>query len=480
MNSEVFNSSLILKSPKEALDYLRHNREEIRYLFQTVAINRENTDQFAQVLLSILSKDFSPKELEDIILQSIFVHLAYYFKRANKDEYLDTCFGFVTNRYFRLRLDAWIKIRRYHTFHEHISQFQSYLTLITDALDETDDGNGNELLQDIEDYQHYAKEHLSHEVYTELNGLFTSKELEDQFPLLAQYNQRESDEIANLNIQPYDNHEYKPSDFVDNIFNTQFLNLIRQNSPDFPNRLFGLRSSEIRFDIIKQGQANFDQKYKGLSSQNVTDLYCYFNMRMHFYSTLSLLERSNFLSEYYNSSGKIKFVDLGCGPGTSGLSLTDYIHTKTKEKVVFDYYGIDSSKSMTTKASQILRNAVFSKINELKFFTNFDEIDLQSFRGASCIVINCCFVFASATLPIEDIAIKINQIARHYPFIPKYLLYQNSVKKELNNYYEKFKTLLNNFDVELEGTEEIRYHNVQFPTYRYKTVYGKFEVLKLA
>jgi len=173
-----------------------------------------------------------------------------------------------------------------------------------------------------------------------------------------------------------------------------------------------LCNNTITKNIIKQGQADFDASHDSgnLPAEDIVKMYCYFNMRMHFFSSLSIFERSNIVEQYYNTSGKIKFIDIGCGPATSGLALMEHIHKTTETNVMFDYFGVDCSVKIQEKANEILTNDVFDLSNYKAFFDDVSQIDLQEFADNSCLIVNACYLFASHSLDLTGLATFINEL----------------------------------------------------------------------
>lgn len=481
MNPELLSRELITLSPADTILFISENRNAIRTMFLKEWDSKDNKTSLELVLKTMCAKGFSSEQEGGIEVQSLFVHLAYYFKRVNIPAYLTTCYSKITNPYFKLRLEARMKYKKYHTFNEHIQQFRSYLELLSAAQDEIDDGNYNELLNDLNEYVEYANERLADEYKEELHKMLEDEKLQEEFPLLNQFQEKKASKVPGLEVIAYNGNEFEPTNFALALFDEKFMSEIKRRSqPDYPKMLMGYSSKDVRYDIIGRGQADFDEKYKTLDASDRVNLYCYFNMRMHFFSSLSLYQRSKIFDKYYTTSGRVKFIDLGCGPATSGLAFADYLHTNSTEDVVFDYYGIDIADNMLKKADDILTNEIFNVTNVKKFYKSIDEISLDELKEASCIVINCCYVFASSSLPFEKIAKYINELSLKYPYIPKYILYQNATEESLNRTYMKFKDLLNEYTIEWTGNEEIRYHNQQNSFYDPKIKEVYYEILQLS
>jgi len=481
MNPEVLGRELIALSPEGIVSYISDNRSAIRTMFLKEWDSKEYKTSLELILKTLCGKGFTSVQEEGIEIQSLLVHLAYYFKRVDIPAYLTTCYSKIVNPYFKLRLEARRKYKKYHDFAEHIKQFPSYIQLLTIIQDEVDDGNYNELLNDLSEYIDYADKNLSTEYKEELHRMLEDAALQEEFPLLKQYYQKNASRVPGLAVAAYDGNEFEPTNFALALFENKFLAEIKRKSqPGYPNILLGYPSKDVRYDIIGRGQADFDQKYRDLEASDRVNLYCYFNMRMHFFSSLSLYQRSNIFENYYNTAGRIKFVDIGCGPATSGIAFADYLNVNTGQEVVFDYFGIDTAENMLRKADEMLTNDVFTLTNVRKFFKGLNEIHFDEFKDSGCIIINCCYVFASASLPYEDIADYLNRLTLEYPYVPKYVMYQNVTDESLNSRYVDFKKLLADYTIEWTGNEEIRYHNQQNSFFDPKVKEVYYEILKLS
>lgn len=181
------------------------------------------------------------------------------------------------------------------------------------------------------------------------------------------------------------------------------------------------------------GQANFDKEYgNALTSKEIVMLYCYFNMRKHYYTSLSMFERLGNLNEIYNSPKRIKFIDIGCGPATSGIALVDFLNSQTNLPVKFDYFGIDIAASMRETAKDFLSNEIVDNNSIVRVIKEFDELDLSELTDGSCILINTCYLFASPSLDISKLATFVNEVRSQNKNLLKYLLFQNPDDREKN------------------------------------------------
>lgn len=153
---------------------------------------------------------------------------------------------------------------------------------------------------------------------------------------------------------------YKQSDFLLNFFKEIVKTPFEQHQTteawqrevldSYTNRNF----ERIR-SIVGGGQATFDEPFNGLTPDDRVLMYCYDNMQQHVVSQLYIFEKhKRFFNKYlFESTKKIFFVDFGCGPLSSGIALAEHYlesQANNREKINFNYVGIDQSDSMLMKA----------------------------------------------------------------------------------------------------------------------------------
>lgn len=462
------------------VDFIEENKNEIRLFFLQTNTTNEVSNTIERILLKISQLNFSHEIKSTIQIQSLITHLAFYFKRINNRQFADTCYNYLNDSIFKSRIGAWLHHKRYQNHQEHIILFRRYIEKLSEAR--YDDGSDYtfDLLNDLHEYQISANTTLPEHYRTQLETLFTDHALTAEFTLLEEYELRQTHLIPSLAVEDYNQKEYKPSSFSDEIFENNFLNYLRQNSADYPRTLLGYNKDIIIKKIIKQGQANFDASYDNgsLQAEEIVMLYCYFNMRMHYFTSLSLFERSQIVQCYYNSGGKIKFIDIGCGPATSGLALVEHIYNVTETAAAFDYYGVDCSIKMQQKADSIMTNFAFNDSNYKGFFSDVSQIDKRTFENGTCIIINACYLFASSTLNLNGLVEFINDLRELYPFKPKYIFFQNPEYDVLNANYFAFKQLIGDHVIDFSEIEIIHYHTQRIPynPAKRKSVY--FEIVK--
>ncbi len=480
MTHTELKEGIILLNAESLIDFIEENKNDIRLLFLQTAPCQTVTDSIEKILLKISQLSLTSETKSKIQIQSFATHLAFYFIKINNRAYVDTCYNMLEDTVFKKRIGAWLHYKRYQNFPEHISQFRRYIQKLSDARFDEDGDYTFELLNDLHEYQLFAYINIDEPFRTQLQELFRDAALLAEFTLLEEFVIRETHLIPTLEIEDYNQKEYKSSAFSDEIFENNFLKYVKQNSVGYPQTLLGYNKDIIINKIIKQGQADFDADYNdgNLLAKDIVSLYCYFNMRMHFFTSLSIFERSRIVEMYYKTNGRIKFIDIGCGPATSGLALVEYIYNITETKVVFDYYGIDSSRVMIEKANSIMTNTKFDEASHKVFYNDVSQIDLLSFTNSSCIIINACYLFASSTINMDVLVKFINDIRAMYPRKPSYIFFQNPEYDFLNVNYVEFKRLIGEHTIDFSKIEIIHYHTQRNPYNEAKKKSVYFEILK--
>src|SRR5260370_8797152 len=101
----------------------------------------------------------------------------------------------------------------------------------------------------------------------------------------------------------------------------------------------------ILHDVINKGRADFrlgheHDEYGDLTEDEKVLLYCFVNMRLHFFEALSPFRAYKAsLKSMFESKLPTRMVDLGCGPGTAGLALAECLKQPNVR-----YIGLDVAK----------------------------------------------------------------------------------------------------------------------------------------
>jgi hypothetical protein len=238
---------------------------------------------------------------------------------------------------------------------------------------------------------------------------------------------------------------------------------------------------EIRTKVLEFGLSDFDTPYLTITPDEKVNLYCYLNLKKHYFTTYAIIERLFSSLEPIDKIHSVNFLDYGCGPLTSGIAIADLYSGKTSKKLNINYIGIDISTSMLKKAKQFSQLNCFSVFSKFTFSNELGSNELDDFisfssDGNSINIINCSYLFASNTLDVKALSNKLRSVENIKG--PSFLLYQNSAIESKNENWELFKTY---FDLILffSGERKVKYYNMRSYNCTPKEENVKFEILKL-
>lgn len=166
---------------------------------------------------------------------------------------------------------------------------------------------------------------------------------------------------------------YMPSKSIDDLFRSSINSpIISHPKTDFSkDSILGYGNNEIRSKALKFGRASFDEGYKTLSASDKVDLYCFFNMKKHYFSSYAIFSIFYDVILSKETVDKINFIDIGCGPSTSGLAFFELL--KEKEYIIdqLHYNGIDISSTMLEKARFFTKKLKYPY--KFNFITSINE-----------------------------------------------------------------------------------------------------------
>lgn len=240
-------------------------------------------------------------------------------------------------------------------------------------------------------------------------------------------------------------------------FKSPIDNMIALGSIKDPN--FGGRNSSASQDIkrnhrniiLQQGRADFNTDSDGLTASQKVDLYCYYYFQMHFTSTYSFIEKENNYLINLIKNKNIWFVDIGCGPFTSGLAFSFWLDKITIDKPYsVNYIGVDISASMLNKAKSVKQAYGCENFNSCVFIYDKSQvIDNIKNEGLdpneSVIIINYSYLFASHSLDVDEFVKFTKSIINKFYNINGeriIILQQNPKCDELNKNWRDYKNKL--------------------------------------
>ncbi|SIS62281.1 hypothetical protein SAMN05421786_101569 [Chryseobacterium ureilyticum] len=459
-----FSGKIIQSTPAEITEFISGNRNLLKLMFINLDITKDNTDRCSSILVHLGVLQLPQEEEESNEIQFLYKELGLYFKKANNKGLVSNCSNHLTENIFKNRLKSWLHHKLYLSADSHCKLFENYVVKLSAAITDGDEDYENDVLRDLHSY--YLEtvallERLNlHELKEQFQQLFENDELIEKYQLLNIYQQNKHQFTAEVVIGEGIEKIYEPSVFAEELFEDKFLRYIRTHEDTvWYQVLLGYDTYTIRKKIINFGQAHFDNTYGSLTANDIVKLYSYFNMRKHYYSTLHLLERFNRIHNFHQTNGRIKFIDVGCGPATSAIALIDHLHAINGDSVSFDYFGVDYYTSMREEAANMMTNEVYLNDGSVMYIKRLGNIDYDLLSNANSIYINTCYLFASDSLDEEELAHDVMNIRRAKEDIPFYILFQNTTEHSKNVKYNAFKGFLGDFKVLFGESSLIRYNN---------------------
>jgi DNA replication ATP-dependent helicase Dna2 len=200
-------------------------------------------------------------------------------------------------------------------------------------------------------------------------------------------------------------------------------------------------------DILNRGKTKFDEPYESLSLDEKVLLYCYFNMKKHFFTSVAVFQKLwKSLSQILtNKAYSITFIDLGCGPLTSGLALAEIYLNETKAALCFNYIGIDISEAMIRKAKEFAESDLFDTKSIFQFYPSWNDIPtstLDNLAGKNNpFFLNASYLFANLSEDdVDDLVRFAQRLITNYKNV--HFVFQNPDRVDRNTNWERFKNQL--------------------------------------
>lgn len=276
------------------------------------------------------------------------------------------------------------------------------------------------------------------------------------------------------------NNVYEPEhNFVSNFDKIVIQPIKADKRTQYPQILFGYDHDYIRMNVIEYGRTNFDQATLEHSSADKVNLYCFYNMRKHYFSSVAIFKsfQDYFKTVFANSNNRITFIDFGCGPLTSGLAFQQSF--ASVPNFHFNYIGIDISTAMLSKAKEFSESGLFSRDTKFQFEKSLNDISENFWESAftlsNTVILNFSYLFGNLSKnDTEKLAAKINALLDKYPLNKFVLVFQNSSMEKRNRSYIIFKKLVPRLQsvTEYPKTETVVYKNAVMSNFdKSETVY---------
>ena len=199
----------------------------------------------------------------------------------------------------------------------------------------------------------------------------------------------------------------------------------------------------VQRDILEHGRADFTEGYShpefgSIDKFDKVLLYCYYNLRGHFHSSVDHFAKAKTLLKSELFSGDACVIDIGCGPATSALAIAEAFPGQS-----FQYFGIDMAQAMRSQGKTLLtaakRMGILHKSTTFSFHKSWDL--LPHLDCEKNILLNFSFFFASNSLDkasLRSLATKIKKIAMQIDSATILISYTNSIEPVANTNYDIF------------------------------------------
>lgn len=261
-----------------------------------------------------------------------------------------------------------------------------------------------------------------------------------------------------------------PTDFMQEIFRRIILDPVQHDSRTrgFAAPL-GYASADIRAQILEYGRADFTQACHTVappaSPADRVLLYCYYNLRKHFFTTRFVLSQiiESVPSLVSSATGLPVFLDLGCGPMTSALAFADLYQVQYDRALALHYVGIDIAGAMLDKAREFEGSGLFAPASRFDYFETWEAalnpLVERCVQITNPVILNASYLFASTSLNVSELVLFTNELRRRCPVAKMYFLFQNPNRTDRNLKYYEWKKALNFIRVLAAATHQVNYQS---------------------
>ncbi|WP_026966938.1 class I SAM-dependent methyltransferase [Algoriphagus terrigena] len=489
MNLQIIKDNLLTaSSPKESIDFIQFNRKKIEGYFVSLTDEQIEEDKFdlqSTCLGFINSPAFqenktNPDFIEIITLFSeLFEKIGFY----GAISFIQT--NLPKDSSIRHRLNAVFLYSKIGNISEYFEKFDDIFQSLEKAQNYSDADYTGQVVQDTINYYLLGKNALENAQKSELlenfKALFNSSKSRQKYKFLNHPTFKEYLDgyiTEKIFIELIADKVYSPSVTTQRIFQDLIIDHI--NTAGYLERY---NNDEIRADILNYGRADFTTPYKELSPYDRVQLYCYFNMRKHFFTSYAIYEKifSTLNSSVFTKNRKLVLIDFGCGSLTSGLALASLFYDYEDEPITMRYIGIDIADSMLEKAKEFAQTELFSPNTKFDFYSSWnlipESIVAEAIKSDCVVIFNASYLFASSSLEIESLALFVNKITLRLES-KSHFVFQNPDRADRNEKYKRFKKNVAH-KIEASGTQRIYYKNNSNSTFEPSSEVVNYEILSL-
>lgn len=491
--AELHKVLLFFSHIDEAEKYFEKNLKDIRQFFYKYSIDELKKSEYN---IENLFYDFIDSDAFNAIksttrksppfTEAFLTILASIFEKLQLRGLITTILNYIPQNSVYYRLQAYLL---YTGFTNAKIEYVEKLSDILDLYSKAEFDNGqeytNEIIKELIKFYRTATEYLSNRDYNqELNSfksLIQSEELKEKYSFLQHplfFSGIAGFEVIEITFNEGAEKIYEPSYYLSDVFTNKIISPVK-NHPDteWSEILMGYERQYIRRNILEFGITDFRQPFNNLSTDDKVLLYCYLNMRKHFFTAYYIYDQLENFINYFNNVNPL-FIDIGCGPSTSLLALADFYKTKTNTNLTIKYIGIDIADRMIDKAKDFNNIDLYSDFCEFNYYKTWNEINFkQIINKNNIILINASYLFASKSLDEFNLADFINKITVLFKQLPIYFIFQNTESIESNVKYNNFKECLKGLKVVFSKTVTVYYNTHHNSTYEPKSEIVYYEIL---
>lgn len=188
---------------------------------------------------------------------------------------------------------------------------------------------------------------------------------------------------------------------------------------------------------IGWGQADFDESWGTLSSDDRVLLYAYFLQLGHL-EELTEAFRMLFAGSHPK---EVIVVDLGCGPFTGGLAIASALNADAR----FDYIGVDQSHAMRRLGEHLASAA--TRLDAIPHHVrhwspSIASVSWNAAPGWRDVIVIMSYLFASPTLDVATLVAELESLLLKFGGGRVTVLYTNSARQDANLSFPEFSDAL--------------------------------------
>ncbi|PIP89018.1 MAG: hypothetical protein COW01_15640 [Bdellovibrionales bacterium CG12_big_fil_rev_8_21_14_0_65_38_15] len=228
------------------------------------------------------------------------------------------------------------------------------------------------------------------------------------------------------------------------------INPLQEDSRSSKDKILGIESSVIFEEVIGGGQADFNKPWKSISAYEKVLLYAYYNQKGHIEE---MLEAFSMLFKGSQINNPI-VLDLGCGPYTAGLALSEVLGNTTQ----FSYIGFDRSVEMHNLGESLAKRlsdlqGTNSNCQSRQWVSNLSDVSWSDAPGWRPVIVVVSYLLASPSLEPESLIQDIDRLLKIFGMGNTVILYTNAINHYANRNFPTFKNALEKNGFEMIANE---------------------------